>query len=313
MYRYWKPDVKDHFYTTNANEIGKTVAGQVGKFGYHSEGSVGNCLKNKEKDSVPLYRYWQPQKSDHFYTTNDKEIGTTKHGQKGKYGYVSEGIACYVYPKKSRNELIPLYRYWNGAASDHFYTTNAAEIGTTQNGKVGKHGYSSEGITGWIFPTGKGSHKGSHKGNHKGNHKGGNNKKPPQGPKPGIYRIQATHSGKCLDIYGGSKAANTKAIQWPCHNGANQKWLLTYNAKNEATLTVQHSKQVLTITGNSKNNGALTIQYPNQNKQNQQFILKKQGQGYALQAVSSQKCVDVFGGFQTNAANVIQVIYNYFN
>ena len=39
-----------------------------------------------------------------------------------------------------------LYRYWNPAATDYFYTINAGEIGTTTPGHVGNHGYTSEGI-----------------------------------------------------------------------------------------------------------------------------------------------------------------------
>ena len=42
----------------------------------------------------PLYRYWNGR--DHFYTTNPHEIGTITHGRKGRGGYTSEGVACYV-------------------------------------------------------------------------------------------------------------------------------------------------------------------------------------------------------------------------
>lgn len=45
---------------------------------------------------VPVYRYWNGQ--DHFYTTDKDEIGVTVQGQKGKLGYVSEGIAFYAPP-----------------------------------------------------------------------------------------------------------------------------------------------------------------------------------------------------------------------
>ena len=45
-----------------------------------------------------------------------------------------------------------LYRYWKRSVSDHFYTTNAAEIGTTIAGQVGQHGYSSEGVACYVIP-----------------------------------------------------------------------------------------------------------------------------------------------------------------
>ena len=40
---------------------------------------------------VPLYRYWNPQIGDHFYTTNWNELGN------GRYGWGYEGIQCYVH------------------------------------------------------------------------------------------------------------------------------------------------------------------------------------------------------------------------
>lgn len=40
---------------------------------------------------VPLYRYWNPQVGDHFYTTNWNELGN------GKYGWGYEGVQCYVH------------------------------------------------------------------------------------------------------------------------------------------------------------------------------------------------------------------------
>lgn len=38
LYRYWKAEVGDHFYTTNPSEIGTTTPGEVGNHGYKSEG-----------------------------------------------------------------------------------------------------------------------------------------------------------------------------------------------------------------------------------------------------------------------------------
>ena len=40
------------------------------------------------------------------------------------------------------------------------------------------------------------------------------------------YRFVARHSGKCLDVAGWSTDDGTGIIQWQCHGGANQTWLL---------------------------------------------------------------------------------------
>ena len=94
LYRYYRGG--DHFYTTNAKEIGTTIFRQRGSHGYISEGIAGYCYPTQKKGTVPLYRYWKASISDHFYTTNVNVIGTAKPGQRGNNGYVSEGITCYV-------------------------------------------------------------------------------------------------------------------------------------------------------------------------------------------------------------------------
>jgi hypothetical protein len=46
----------------------------------------------------------------------------------------------------SRPPTVPVYRYHNGSSHDHFYTQNAAEIGATESGQSGHHGYTCEGV-----------------------------------------------------------------------------------------------------------------------------------------------------------------------
>ena len=90
LYRYFRINPLDHFYTTKANGIG----------GYVSEGKAGYCFPSQQPGTIPLYRYYsdRPFFKDHFYTTSPQEIGTTTVGATGKDGYRSEGITCYVLP-----------------------------------------------------------------------------------------------------------------------------------------------------------------------------------------------------------------------
>ena len=134
FFRYWNG--KDHFYTTNVNEIGTSVAGTRGHHGYISEGIQCKIYTVQVARTQPLYRYWNGM--DHFYTQNPHEIGTTEAGVRGSHGYVSEGVAGYCFAKPEAG-TIPLYRYYGNG--EHFYTTNAAEIGTIVPDKVGHHGY----------------------------------------------------------------------------------------------------------------------------------------------------------------------------
>jgi len=75
------------------------------------------------------------------------EIGVTTHGAKGNHGYVCESIVGYILPFLREGKAI--YRYYNDTISDHIYTTNEAEIGTTIVGAKGNNGYVYEGVLGY--------------------------------------------------------------------------------------------------------------------------------------------------------------------
>jgi len=152
VHRYWHPGHHDHFYTTKAEEIGTTTAGQTGIHGYTFESSSFTVFTHHHHGLLPIYRYWQPTHHDHFYTANPNEIGAISQGQVGHHGYTCEGIIGYL----SANEFpgsVPIYRYYSDGTHDHFYTTNSAEIGTTTPGAVGNHGYKFENILGFAYPT----------------------------------------------------------------------------------------------------------------------------------------------------------------
>jgi len=140
IYRYLNEidGCRDHFYTTNRDELGD------GKDGYKYEGIAGYIYPEDavKINLIPLYRYFNPKSGDHFYTTNLDELG-----KEGKGGYNYEGIAGKVFPAYDHTvpNLVPLHRYHNAKSGDHFYTTDLTELGI--NGKVG---YTHEGIACYI-------------------------------------------------------------------------------------------------------------------------------------------------------------------
>ena len=79
--------------------------------------------------TVPLYRYWNSQLGDHFFTTDYSEIGA------GKYGWVFEGPACYVHVQPIAG-TIPLYRYWNPTAATTTSRPTGTSLGNGKNGWV---------------------------------------------------------------------------------------------------------------------------------------------------------------------------------
>jgi subtilisin family serine protease len=78
---------------------------------------------------VPLYRYWNPSVTDHYYTINYNELG------EGGLGWSIEKIAGFV-SSQQQFGTVPLYRYWSPSWGDHFYTTNFNELGNGAQGWV---------------------------------------------------------------------------------------------------------------------------------------------------------------------------------
>jgi hypothetical protein len=142
IYRFWHSGNSDHFYAT--------TPGEGGPHGYASEGVGFQLSASPGPGLAPVYRYWRADVKDHFYTTNGGEIGVVNPGMSGKYGYLCEGILGYI-STNSAHGTIPVYRYFKAASHDHFYTTNASEIGTVVTGSTGNHGYACEGVLGYSF------------------------------------------------------------------------------------------------------------------------------------------------------------------
>ncbi|TFK19153.1 hypothetical protein FA15DRAFT_709243 [Coprinopsis marcescibilis] len=70
-------------------------------------------------ESVPLYRFFDSQREDHIYSTQNT-LGTGSS--------IPQGIACYVFTTHAPN-TIPLYLIYRSSPSkgDHFYTTDLSE------------------------------------------------------------------------------------------------------------------------------------------------------------------------------------------
>jgi len=131
FFRYFNGGICDHFYTTNWGELGQ------GRHGWKYEKTEGNIYKSRVSGTVPLYRWWNGR--DHFYTGDSLSFRN--------YGYKSEGVAGYCFPRDQGSSTIPLYRWYaGGSCNNHFYTTSYTE------GR--RSGYKYEGVVCYVVKDG---------------------------------------------------------------------------------------------------------------------------------------------------------------
>ena len=129
----------DHFYTVNTAEVSSAIR----QDGYHLEGIA--CFvydpNLNQPGTTPLFRLFNPNSGDHFYTTNPAEVNFAIG-----VGYRSEGIACDVF-SSSQPGTTSLFRLFNPNSGDHFYTTDKAE----DQSAVANDGYQDEGIACHVY------------------------------------------------------------------------------------------------------------------------------------------------------------------
>lgn len=128
IYRWWNNTIKDHFFTTNANEKPS---------GYISEGIAGYVFKEKVSGSTAVYRSYSALNTAHYYSTvNDAE----------KYGYMTEGVLGYAYDS-STTGTVPWYRLMKGwPHSDYLETISSKE----KTEVIANLGYKDEGVAAYL-------------------------------------------------------------------------------------------------------------------------------------------------------------------
>jgi hypothetical protein len=73
----------------------------------------------------PVYRFWSPTLSRHFYTIKTAEKEKVEREYASVWTY--EGVAYYTAAQADHPDLVPVYRFWSDQLSAHFYTAKEAE------------------------------------------------------------------------------------------------------------------------------------------------------------------------------------------
>jgi hypothetical protein len=132
VHRSFNPSSGEHFYTTSASEAVCC--------GFNLEFSNFFYLyASSQAGLVPFYRCYLAT-GMHFYTTS-----STCEGAPG----TNEGILGYIATSQLCGST-PLHRLSKSSNGDHFYTTSESE----KNTAAASYGYVSEGIAGYVWPSG---------------------------------------------------------------------------------------------------------------------------------------------------------------
>lgn len=122
-----------------------------------------------------------------------------------------------------------------------------------------------------------------------------------------VYKVTALHSGKNLDVAGGSSADGANVQQWTDDGSAKQKWTVVDIGGGYYKLISQASGKALEVAGGSTADGSNVQQGTDNGTANQKWKVVDVGGGYAkLLAQSSGKALDVVGGYTNDGANVQQ-------
>jgi hypothetical protein len=156
LYRLIAPNTSLHFYTIDEAEKNALIKYK----GFELEGVTGWVYPKPEPGTVPLYRLVLNIPNigtDHFYTIHADQ----KNGAITQFGFIDEGIACYVSLAQAAGTL-PLYRLYKPdppsndsgeftayipGSHDHFYTASEDE----KFSAMFQFGYNSEGNEGYVW------------------------------------------------------------------------------------------------------------------------------------------------------------------
>jgi hypothetical protein len=121
------------------------------------------------------------------------------------------------------------------------------------------------------------------------------------------YSLQVRHSGKCLDVPGGSRNSVTTVQQFSCTGGVNQEWALESVGNGFFRIVSKFSGMCLDVKGFSQEAQAPVQQFPCNGGDNQSFRFQHVSGDYNLiVARHSGQCLDVRGASTADLAPIQQ-------
>lgn len=127
----------------------------------------------------------------------------------------------------------------------------------------------------------------------------------------GVYVIRARHSGKALDVVGGSTENGALVHQWDYFGGNSQQWGVQSTGDGYYTVTNLHSGKAMDVVGGYQEDGTGIHQWEAYNNfPSQQWRFVAVGDGYyKVENKNSGKVLDVYGASSDNGGKVNQYTY----
>ena len=152
VFRFFRPDIGVHFYTSDVVERDSVLENLPG---FEFEGSSFIAAQTPEEGEDPLtgvepvYRFLNNNTGVHVYTTSEIE----REAILELPNYTSEGIAYYGYETEQLGTT-PLYRFYNPVVDAHFYTPTAGERDFVSENLPDYQPEGQNGIAYYVLPLG---------------------------------------------------------------------------------------------------------------------------------------------------------------
>jgi Leucine-rich repeat (LRR) protein len=125
VYHFWSPVLETHFFTVGPEEKQYLIDTWANAWTFQGI-SYFTLPEGSDPNLTPVYRFWSPTFSSHFYTISEAE----RDNLVANYpkDWTPEGIAFYVFAEgRQPTDAAPVYRFWSGSLGCHFYTANTKE------------------------------------------------------------------------------------------------------------------------------------------------------------------------------------------
>jgi hypothetical protein len=124
VYRFFSPVLGSHFYTADEDELLFVLDNFPDVWLF--EGVAFYTQPEADADAVPVFRFWSPVTSSHFYTISEGERDKLINQFPDFWAF--EGTAFFAFTTAAAPaDTIPVYRFFNQVRGSHFYTTSEGE------------------------------------------------------------------------------------------------------------------------------------------------------------------------------------------